>query len=381
MNYERPTERPQIGKFFCFDHIVFWVGNAKAMAAHYCVRFGFEYLAYKGLETGERKIASHVVKNGNVVFEFQSSYEPTDSQGIGAHITKHGDGVRDIAFSVEDAAHTFKVATSRGAKAVREPETLKDEHGEVVIASIKTYGDTVHTFVTRTNYKGIYLPGYKPHYLKESLNAMLPKVDLSFVDHTVSNQYVDDMEPTAQWYEKMLDFHRFWSVDETVLHSDYSALRSTVMADFDENIKMPINEPAPGKKVSQIQEYCDYYGGPGCQHIALNCKDIITTIDNLRFRGVEFLKVPQAYYENLRKKIPNMTVKITEDIDKIEQLGILVDYDDKGYLLQLFTKPLEDRPTLFFEFIQRHNHNGFGVGNFKSLFMALEDEQARRGNL
>lgn len=189
------------------------------------------------------------------------------------------------------------------------------------------------------------------------------------------------MEPTAAWYEKMLDFHRFWSVDESVLHTDYSALRSIVMTDFDEKVKLPINEPAPGKKKSQIQEYVEYYAGAGVQHIALNTSCILETITALRARGVEFLAIPQAYYTNLRKHIPQMTIKITEDIDTIEKLGILVDYDDKGYLLQLFTKPIEDRPTVFYEFIQRHNHNGFGAGNFKSLFQAIEDEQAKRGNL
>ena len=206
-------------------------------------------------------------------------------------------------------------------------------------------------------------------------------MEVGFIDHTVSNQELDEMEPTAQWYEKMLDFHRFWSVDEDVMHTEFSALRSIVMADFDEVIKTPINEPAPGKKKSQIQEYCDYYAGAGVQHIAINVPDIISTIEALRARGVEFLMVPKTYYDNLRKNIPKMTVHITEDIDKVEKLGILIDYDDKGYLLQLFTKPVEDRPTLFFEFIQRHNHQGFGIGNFKSLFMAIEDEQARRGNL
>ena len=381
MDYEKPTERPAIGKFYSFDHLVFWVGNAKVMASHYNARFGFDYYAYKGLETGSKKIACHVIKNDKVLIEFQSPYEPNDDLGIGAHIMKHGDGVRDVAFTVDDAAGIYNKAVQRGAKSVREPETLSDEHGSVVVASVQPYSDTIHTFVQRNNYTGTFLPGYVPHPSTETLNKVLPPTKIGFIDHCVSNQEVDDMEPTAQWYEKMLDFHRFWSVDENVLHTDYSALRSTVMTDFDEKVKLPINEPAVGKKKSQIQEYCDYYAGAGIQHIALNCNNLIETIEALRERGVEFLAVPDTYYDNLRKCIPSMTVHIKEDIDMIQKLKILVDYDDKGYLLQLFTKPVEDRPTLFFEFIQRNNHQGFGVGNFKSLFKAIEDEQARRGNL
>jgi 4-hydroxyphenylpyruvate dioxygenase len=381
MDYEKPTERPAIGVFHCFDHLTFWVGNAKAMAAHYNARFGFTYLAYSGLETGSKKVASHVVKNDRIVIQFQSSLDPNDSEGIGAHVMKRGDGVRDVAFSVDDAAGIYKKAVERGAKSVREPETLSDEHGQVVVASILAYNETIHTFVQRAGYKGPFMPGYQPHYMEETINKYLPPVNINFIDHVVCNQPIDEMEPTAEWYEKMLDFHRFWSVDETIMHTDYSALKSTVMADFDENVKLPINEPAIGKKKSQIQEYVDYYAGSGVQHIALNTKDIIGTITALRERGVEFLEVPKAYYDNLRKNIPNMTIEITEDIDAIEKLRILVDYDDKGYLLQLFTKPIEDRPTLFYEFIQRHNHQGFGVGNFKSLFKAIEDDQAKRGNL
>lgn len=380
-DYEKPTERPAIGVFYGFDHLTFWVGNAKAMAAHYCARFGFEYLAYSGLETGNKKFACHVVKNDRIMIQLQSPYEPNDTLGMSAHISKHGDAVRDIALSVDDATGIYKKAIERGAKSVREPETLSDEDGQVVVASILAYGDTIHTFVQRTGYKGPFLPGYQAHYMKETINKYLPPVNINFIDHVVCNQPIDEMEPTAQWYEKMLDFHRFWSVDETLLHTEYSALRSTVMTDFDEKVKLPINEPAIGKKKSQIQEYVDYYAGGGVQHIALNTSDILGTITALRERGVEFLEVPKAYYDNLRKNIPNMSIEITEDIDTIEKLKILVDYDDKGYLLQLFTKPIEDRPTLFYEFIQRHNHQGFGVGNFKSLFMAIEDEQAKRGNL
>lgn len=381
MNYEKPTERPSIGKFNGFDHVVFWVGNAKQAAAYYTSRFGFEYLAYKGLETGERNVASHVIKRNRTIFEFQSSYDPKDGSGIGEHVKIHGDGAKDIAFEVEDCVHTFNTAKSRGAKVIREVETLSDEHGVVIRASVQTYNDTIHTFIERKNYKGIFLPGYKAHPNKEIFNDILPPVEFEFIDHVVGNQGVGDMEPTAQWYEKMLDFHRFWSVDDKIMHTEYSALNSVVVSDFDEVIKMPINEPAKGLRKSQIQEYVDYYHGAGVQHIALNTKDIISTITELRKRGVEFLEVPKAYYDNLRNVLPKLQIEVSEDINTLEKLKILIDYDDKGYLLQLFTKPVEDRPTLFFEFIQRKNHWGFGAGNFKSLFKAIEDEQARRGNL
>jgi 4-hydroxyphenylpyruvate dioxygenase len=383
MNYEKPKERPEIGKFFAFDHIVFYVGNAKQAASYYNARFGFQYAAYKGLETGDRKVATHVIKKDKIFLAFCSSYGPYEDKDneVGHHVLKHGDGVKDIAFTVEDAKGTFEIAVKRGAKAVREPTTLKDEHGTVIISSVQTYGDTIHTFVQRDQYKGTFLPGYKDHYLHDPLDDILPDTKLLHIDHVVGNQPDHEMVPTADWYEKILDFHRFWSVDDSIMHTDYSALNSIVVTDFDEAIKMPINEPAKGKKKSQIQEYVDYYAGAGAQHIALRTDDILSSIAALRKRGVEFLSVPKSYYDNFRKALPHLNIKVAEDIDTIEKLNILIDYDDKGYLLQLFTKPVEDRPTLFFEIIQRRNHHGFGAGNFKSLFQAIEDEQAKRGNL
>ena len=381
MNYKKPTERPSFGKFVGFDHVVFWVGNAKQAAAYYTSRLGFNYLAYKGLETGTRDVASHVVSNNKVIFEFQSSYDPKDKNRIGEHVQKHGDGVRDVAFTVEDCKAVFEFAVSKGAKPFKAPEESSDESGTIITASIIPYGDTIHTFVERKNYKGLFLPGYVKHPDIEIFNTMMEPSNLEFIDHVVCNHPAGEMEVCAQWYENSLQFHRFWSVDDSIMHTDYSALNSIVMADFDEVIKLPINEPAKGKKKSQIQEYVDYYAGAGVQHIALNTNDILKSVGNLRKRGVEFLKVPKSYYDNLRKNIPKMSITIKEDIDMIEELGILIDYDDKGYLLQLFTKPLEDRPTLFIEIIQRRNHQGFGAGNFKSLFKAIEDEQAKRGNL
>lgn len=379
--------RPEIGKFFGFDHVIFWVGNARQAASYYTTRFGFEYLAYQGLETGQRNVATHVVKNGKIIFAFATTYGPYENKDetMAKHLAQHGDGVRDMALTVEDAKKVYDLAVSRGAQSVAEPKTLTDEHGSVIIASVKTYGDTIHTFVQRIvdgkEYKGAFLPGYKDHFLKDPINEVLPATNLDIIDHIVGNQHENEMVPTAEWYEKILEFHRFWSIDDKMMHTEYSALNSIVMADFDETVKLPINEPAKGKKKSQIQEYCDFYVGAGVQHLALRTENIIEAVSALRKRGVEFLSIPKSYYENFRKALPNLTVEVKEDIDMIEKLGLLIDYDDNGYLLQLFTKPLEDRPTVFIEIIQRRNFWGFGAGNFKSLFKALEDEQDKRGNL
>lgn len=270
----------------------------------------------------------------------------------------------------------------RGATVIREPWEEEDKEGKVVMASIATYGDTVHTFVQRGGFKGVFLPNYS--YLPANIDpvlGLLPLPGLRFIDHCVGNQGDLEMLPACQLYEKQLVFHRFWSVDDSQIHTEYSSLRSIVMADYDEKIRMPINEPAPGKKRSQIQEFVDYYGGAGVQHIALNTFDIISSIRALRARGAEFLDVPPSYYSMLRKRLSTSKVKVEEPLDVIEELKILIDYDDEGYLLQIFTKPVQDRPTLFLEIIQRHNHQGFGAGNFKSLFEAIEYEQGRRGNL
>lgn len=380
MDNEKPTERPEIGKFFGFDHVKFWVGNAKQTAAYYTSHFGFEHVAYQGLETGEREYSTHVVKNNDIVYAFTTALQPGNSEFY-KELELHGDGVKDVAFAVDDAKAIHEKAVSRGAKSVREPEELKDEHGSVIVASVQTYGDTFHTFVQRVDYNGPFLPGFKVNDRKEPLNEVFDKPSFERIDHVVGNQPDLEMEPTAQWYEKMLDFHRYWSIDDSMIHTEYSALRSVVMCDFDEVIKMPINEPAPGKRKSQIQEYVDFYGGAGVQHIAMKTDSIIDTVENLRKRGVEFLTIPDTYYENLRKGLAESPVKVSEDIDILQKNQILIDYDDKGYLLQIFSKPVEDRPTLFFEVIQRRNHNGFGAGNFKSLFESIELEQERRGNL
>jgi len=300
---------------------------------------------------------------------------------LNKHLIKHGDGVKDIAFSVENVKGIYDRSVKGGAVSVVAPHEIKDENGSVWLATVQTYGDTTHTFVDRSNYKGCFLPGYRAHHLKEAFNTMVKPVSFQKVDHIVGNMPDGGMESAVKYYENCLDWHRFWSVDDKTMHTEFSALRSIVVTDYDENVKMPINEPAAGKKKSQIQEYVDYYHDAGVQHIAMKTDEIIDTVENMRTRGVEFLSIPDTYYDILRKNLPDMNIKVSEDIDRIQKNKILIDYDDKGYLLQIFTKPVEDRPTLFFEVIQRKNHEGFGVGNFKSLFESIELEQSKRGNL
>ncbi|KAH0952080.1 hypothetical protein HN011_008624 [Eciton burchellii] len=371
--------QPAGGKFLSFDHIRFWVGNAKQAASFYQCRMGFESLGYRGLETDFRQTAAHVIRQNKIVFVFESPYEP-DNEEMSKHLARHGDGVRDVAFSVEDIDTIIKIAKERGAQIVRDIWEESDEYGTVRMAILRTYGDTFHTLIDRTKYKGFFLPGFV-RTQEDPLHKQLPQIHLNFVDHVVGNQPDKQMEPVAKWYEECLQFHRFWSVDDTQLHTEYSALRSIVMSNWEETVKMPINEPAPGKKRSQIQEYVEYYGGAGVQHIALNTSDIITAITNLRARGMEFLNVPDSYYDMLKRRLATSDTKIVENLDTLQKLKILIDYDENGYLLQIFTKNMQDRPTLFIEVIQRRNHNGFGAGNFQALFEAIEIEQAKRGNL
>jgi len=378
--YTDKGPKPAAGKFLHFDHLTFWVGNAKQAASYYCTRFGFTPIGYKGLETGSRQVASHVIEQNRIRFVFQSAYEPDDPI-MGPHLVKHGDGVKDIAFAVEDLDAIVQAAKDRGATVVRDIWEESDGAGTVRFATVQTYGDTTHTFVERGNYNGLFLPGYEPPLLDDPLLSTLPPINLNFVDHVVGNQPDLEMESVSDWYQKNLMFHRFWSVDDSQIHTQYSALRSIVVTNYEETIKMPINEPASGLKKSQIQEYVDYYGGAGVQHIALNTNDIIGAISNLQKRGAQFLKVPGTYYETLRENLKQSKVKVTEDMDVLQSLNILVDYDDNGYLLQIFSKPLQDRPTVFLEVIQRHNHHGFGAGNFKALFEAIELDQDARGNL
>jgi len=354
-----------------FDHVGYTVGNAKQAAQYYQCRLGFDLVAYKGLETGERDSASYAMRQNKVTFVLTSPLLP--GSDLNEHLRLHGDGVRDIAFTVDDARAAWEHATRRGVVSAAEPRVLSDNDGEVVTAAIRTYGDTIHTFVERTRYDGVFLPGFEK---AEPLGPAEP-AGLEIVDHIVGNQPEGRMEPVANWYQEVFGFHRLWTVDDDDIHTEYSSLRSIVVADDREIIKMPINEPARGKRKSQIQEYVDYYSGPGVQHVALLTGDIISTVGKLRENGVDFLPTPQAYYDTLEKRVG----KIDEDIDILVDLGILVDRDDDGYLLQIFTRPVQDRPTLFFEAIQRKGARSFGKGNFKALFESIEREQARRGNL
>lgn len=380
-SYTNKGIKPEEGEYLGFDHLHFWVGNAYQSAAYYISRFGFEPYAYRGLETGSRTVMTQVVKQNDVVFAFSSPLEP-DNHEMNRHTSAHGDGVKDVAFTVADCAAMFRRAVNAGAKVIKEPRVHETADGTCVLATIEAgYKDTWHTFVERTSYRGTFLPGFEPVKDTDPQVSLVEPVNLQFVDHCVSNQPDGEMERVVQWYQDKLAFHRFWSVDDKQLHTEYSSLRSIVVADYHERVKMPINEPADGMRKSQIQEFVEYYGGPGIQHIALNTRDIISSVMRLRQRGVSFIRVPDTYYEDLKIRLGKSVTTVKEDIDKLQSLGILVDFDEEGYLLQIFTKPVQDRPTVFIEIIHRRTHEGFGVGNFKSLFEAIEREQALRGNL
>ncbi|CAK9293911.1 unnamed protein product [Gordionus sp. m RMFG-2023] len=378
--YTEKGEEPINGKIEYFDHLTFWVGNAKQAAQWYCTHFGFKPLCYKGLETGCRDIVSHVIKQNKIIFVLQSALDEKNEE-MAKHLIKHGDGVKDIAFSVIDLVPLIEKIREKGGKIVKEPWTEKDDDGHVMMATVQTYGDTTHTLVERKNFNGLFLPNYKGALFQPEFFNELPAANLQFIDHVVGNQPDQMMVPVSDWYEKVLQFHRFWSVDDKEVHTKYSALRSIVVTNYEETLKMPLNEPAPGLRKSQIQEYIDYYGSAGVQHIALNSNNIIDSIESLKKRGLEFLKIPDTYYETLKEKLKTSKTKVKEDMNMLQKLKILVDYDENGYLLQIFTKCVQDRPTLFLEVIQRHNHQGFGAGNFKSLFEAIEADQQTRGNL
>ncbi|KAL4705934.1 hypothetical protein ACJJTC_017516 [Scirpophaga incertulas] len=378
-SYTDKGKKPENGRFLAFDHLTFWVSNAKQAASYYVTRFGFEPLAFAGLETGSRQTASYAVRLNKIIFVFQAQYEPVESSFV-REVGKHGDFVKDVAFNVENLEYIVAYAKQQGAVIIKDIWEESDKYGTVRMATLKTYGDNTHTLVDRTKYSGPFLPGYQI-LNTDPISKYLPKVEINFIDHVVGNQPDNEMESAASWYERCLQFHRFWSVDDKQVCTEYSALRSIVMANWEENVKMPINEPAPGKKKSQIQEYVEYHGGAGVQHIAINTEDIITAIENLRARGVEFLSIPSVYYKIIREQLKHSKVRVAESIDTLERLNILIDYDDNGYLLQIFTKNTQDKPTLFLEVIQRRNHNGFGAGNFKTLFESIELEQAKRGNL
>lgn len=353
-------------------HVEFFVGNAKQAAYFYRRAFGFELFAYCGPETGVRDYVTYALRQNKIVFLLTTPL--VSSHPASDFLLKHGDGVRDIALHVADAAQAYQITTSRGARGVAEPHTIEDENGKVILATVATYGDTVHTFVQRDeSFGGAFLP----HFRATAKDEMAAPVGLKYVDHIVGNVGWDEMDKTVEFYNQVFGFSRFVSFDDKDISTQYSALRSTVVANENKWIKFPINEPAEGLRKSQIEEYITFNNGPGVQHVAMETGDIIQTIRQMRANGVEFLSTPAAYYEELKERVG----AIQEDIDVLKELDILVDRDDKGYMLQLFTKPVQDRPTLFFEIIQRRGGESFGKGNFKALFESIEREQDRRGNL
>ncbi|HEU5048945.1 MAG TPA: 4-hydroxyphenylpyruvate dioxygenase [Gemmatimonadales bacterium] len=353
------------------DYVEFYVGNARQSAHYYVSAFGYELVAYRGPETGVRDRASYLLVQNKIRLVLTSPLGP-DSD-IARHVHLHGDGVRDLALWVDDAREAFTAAVDRGARPVHPPEVLTDEDGEVVVAAIHTYGDTIHSLVERRNYDGLFLPGFRP----VTSRFRTEPVGLLHVDHCVGNVELGKMNTWVKFYEDVMGFKNLISFDDKDISTEYSSLMSKVVASGNERIKFPINEPAAGKKKSQIDEYLEFYRGPGVQHLALATNDIVHTVSSLRDRGIEFLRVPTTYYDSLLDRVGT----IDEDLEPLKELGILVDRDDEGYLLQIFSKPVQDRPTLFYEIIQRKGARSFGKGNFKALFESIEREQALRGNL
>ncbi|MEJ5996119.1 4-hydroxyphenylpyruvate dioxygenase [Pedobacter sp. Du54] len=369
---EKIAEAPDFLPINGTDYIEFYVGNAKQAAHYYKTAFGFQSLAYAGPETGVRDRASYVLKQGKIRLILTTALK--SEHPIAEHVKKHGDGVKILALWVDDAYSAFEETTKRGAKPYLEPQTLTDDQGVVKMSGIYTYGETIHMFIERKNYTGIFMPGYR-----EWVSEYNPEdTGLLYIDHCVGNVGWNRMNETVKWYEEVMGFVNILSFDDKQINTEYSALMSKVMSNGNGFSKFPINEPAEGKKKSQIEEYLEFYEGEGVQHIAVATKDIVKTVRGLKARGVEFLSAPpEAYYEMM----PSRVGEIDEEIELLKSLGILVDCDEEGYLLQIFTKPVEDRPTLFFEIIQRKGAQSFGAGNFKALFESLEREQELRGNL
>ena|ERR1022692_3205373 len=353
------------------DYLEFYVGNAKQAAHYYKTAFGFQSVAYAGPETGVKDKASYVVRQNKLTLVFTTALQTGNL--IADHVYLHGDGVKIISLRVGDAVSAWEETTKRGARSYMKPTHLKDEHGEIVLSGIHLYGETVHLFIERKNYTGAFMPGYKEW---ETVYNPTP-TGLIYVDHCVANVDWNQMERWVNFYEEVMGFRNILSFDDHDISTEYSALMSKVMSNGNGYVKFPINEPAEGKKKSQVEEYLDFYNGEGVQHIAMATGNIVDTVTELQNRGVEFLKVPSSYYDDLLSRVGH----IDEDLAPLKNLGILVDRDDEGYLLQIFTKPVEDRPTLFFEIIQRKGAKSFGKGNFKALFEAIEREQAARGNL
>lgn len=365
------TEEADILQINSIDHVHWWVGNAKQAMYTWWKGFGFKPVAYSGLETGNREFASYVLESGKIRFVVSASYKPTSE--IAAHHLLHGDGVKYIALGVDDAQKAYDSTVSRGAPGVHAMREQTDENGTIRTSAIRIYGDVQHVFVDRSDYNGVFMPGYK------AINYETDSAGLAAVDHIVGNVELGKMDYWVRFYHQVMGFRQIISFDDKDISTEYSALMSRVMANGNGRVKFPINEPADGKKKSQIEEYLDYYMTPGVQHLALASGDILNTVKQLKANGIEFLRVPDAYYDVLPERLKHINVK--EDMATIKELGILVDYDDEGYLLQIFSRPLQDRPTAFVEIIERHGSRGFGKGNFKALFEALELEQEKRGNL
>jgi 4-hydroxyphenylpyruvate dioxygenase len=353
------------------DYVEFYVGNAKQAAHFYKTAFGFQSLAYSGPETGTKDRASYAIRQNKLTLVLTTPIRP--NHPIADHIHKHGDGVKVLALTVEDATSAWEETTKRGGKSYMKPTTLSDEDGELVMSGIHTYGEVVHLFIERQNYHGPFMPGFR----KWESNYNPSQTGLQYVDHCVGNVALGQMNPRVKFYEDVMGFRNILSFDDKDISTEYSALMSKVMSNGNGFVKFPINEPAEGKKKSQVDEYLEFYNGEGVQHIAMATKNIIETVTDLQKRGVQFLNIPSNYYDTLLDRVGH----IDEELNALKRLGILVDRDDEGYLLQIFTKPVEDRPTLFFEIIQRKGAKSFGKGNFKALFEAIEREQAARGNL
>ena len=353
------------------DYIEFYVGNAKQAAHYYKTAFGFQSLAYAGPETGTKDRASYVIRQNNLTFVLTTPIRPDNP--VADHIYKHGDGVKVLALKVEDATTAWEETTKRGGKSYLEPITMTDGDGQLIMSGIHTYGDTVHVFIERHNYNGVFMPGFR----KWESSYQPAETGLLYVDHCVGNVGWNQMNPWVKFYEEVMGFRNILTFDDKDISTEYSALMSKVMSNGNGFVKFPINEPAEGKKKSQVEEYLDFYNGEGVQHVAIATKNIVATVTELQQRGLEFLKIPPSYYETVLDRVG----RIDEDLRPLQELGILVDRDDEGYLLQIFSKPVEDRPTLFFEIIQRKGAKSFGKGNFKALFEALEREQEARGNL
>jgi 4-hydroxyphenylpyruvate dioxygenase len=367
-----PSQHEDVMPLMGIDHVEYYVGNARQAAHYYSKAFGFKVTAYSGPETKVRDRASYLLEQGDARFVMTGAMGPESP--IARHVLEHGDGVKDVAFRVPDSGYAYDYATKQGAKGVLEPTAIEDESGKIVRSAIAVYGETIHSFVERENYSGVFLPGFRA---EQPVPDQGPIVGIELIDHVVCNVELGKMNEWAEFYARVLGFNQLVHFRDDQISSEYTALMSKVMWDGVGRVKLPINEPAPGKKKSQIDEYLEFYRGPGVQHIAMLSKDIIKTVTALRERGVRFIRVPDTYYEALRGRIG----KIDESFEDVQGLNILADRDEEGYLLQIFTKNVQDRPTVFYEVIDRHGSRGFGLGNFKELFLAIEREQDERGNL